>query len=109
MKISGKELSYNNLVDAESAHSCVQQFTSPACVIVKHANPCGVAEHKIISKAYDYAYKTDPISSFGGIVAFNRSLDDRLLKKIITQQFVEVIIAPKFGNKCLKILKANPI
>lgn len=108
VKISGKELSYNNLVDAESAHSCVQQFTNPACVIVKHANPCGVAEHKIISKAYDYAYKTDPISSFGGIVAFNRSLDDRLLKKIITRQFVEVIIAPKFGNKCLKILESKP-
>ena len=107
-QVSGKELSYNNIVDAESAYSCVQQFTSPACVIVKHTNPCGVAEHKIISKAYDYAYKTDPVSSFGGIIAFNKNLDDKLLKKIINRQFVEVIIAPKISTKCVKLMESKP-
>ena len=107
-QVSGKELSYNNIVDAESAYSCVQQFTNPACVIVKHANPCGVSENKLISKAYDFAYKTDPVSSFGGIIAFNKNLDDKLLKKIINRQFVEVIIAPKVSGKCVKIIKTKP-
>ena len=107
-QVSGKELSYNNIVDAESAYSCVQQFTKPACVIVKHANPCGVCENVSLSKAYDYAYKTDPTSAFGGIIAFNKSLDDKLLQKIISRQFVEVIIAPKVTNNCLKIMKAKP-
>ena len=107
-QVSGKELSYNNIVDAESAYSCVQQFTNPACVIVKHANPCGVSENKLISKAYDYAYKTDPVSSFGGIIAFNKNLDDKLLKKIINRQFVEVIVAPKVSSKCVKIIKTKP-
>ena len=107
-QVSGKELSYNNIVDAESAYSCVQQFTKPACVIVKHANPCGVAENILLSKAYDHAYKTDPTSAFGGIIAFNKNLDDKLLKKIIDRQFVEVIIAPKINNNCLKIMKTKP-
>ncbi|MEC9205733.1 MAG: bifunctional phosphoribosylaminoimidazolecarboxamide formyltransferase/IMP cyclohydrolase [Pseudomonadota bacterium] len=107
-QISGKELSYNNLVDAESAYSCVQQFTNSACVIVKHANPCGVAENKNIAKAYDHAYETDPVSSFGGIIAFNKNLNDKLLAKIIDRQFVEVIIAPEFGKKCRKIMENKP-
>jgi phosphoribosylaminoimidazolecarboxamide formyltransferase/IMP cyclohydrolase len=87
IQVSGKELSYNNIVDSESALSCVKQFKKPACVIVKHANPCGVAEGKNINDAYNSAYKTDPTSAFGGIIAFNKKLDDKLLSKILSQQY----------------------
>ena len=107
-QLVGKELSYNNLVDAESALACVKQFDKPSCVIVKHANPCGVAESDNILKAYNYAYKTDPVSAFGGIIAFNKSLDSKLLKKIVSQQFVEVILAPGFDKKCIGILESKP-
>ena len=107
-QLSGKELSYNNLVDSESALLCVQQFRSPACVIVKHANPCGVSEREDISKAYSQAYKTDPISAFGGIIAFNKKLDHKLLKKILNQQFVEVIIAPSVSKECISLIKLKP-
>lgn len=107
-QLVGKELSYNNLVDAESALACVKQFRKPSCVIVKHANPCGVAESDSLLKAYNYAYKTDPVSAFGGIIAFNKPLDSKLLKKIISQQFVEVILAPGFDNNCIDILKSKP-
>jgi len=105
---AGKELSYNNLVDAESAVACVKQFSKPACVIVKHANPCGVAESDSLIKSYNYAYNTDPISAFGGIIAFNKTLDSKLLKKIISQQFVEVILALGFDKACLDIIKTKP-
>ena len=106
--IQGKELSYNNIVDADAAWECVRAFDEPACVIVKHANPCGVAESDNLLKAYNYAYKTDPVSAFGGIIAFNKPLDSKLLKKIISQQFVEVILAPGFDNNCIDILKSKP-
>ena len=107
-QLAGKELSYNNLVDAESAVACVRQFIKPSCVIVKHANPCGVAESDSLTKSYNYAYKTDPTSAFGGIIAFNRSLNSKLLKKIISQQFVEVILASGFDKECVKIIKSKP-
>jgi len=107
-QLSGKELSYNNLVDSESALSCVQQFRNPACVIVKHANPCGVSEKKDISKAYNQAYKTDPVSAFGGIIAFNKKLGHKLLKKILNQQFVEVIIVPSVSKECISLIKLKP-
>ena len=81
--IQGKELSYNNVADTDAALECVRQFTTPACVIVKHANPCGVAEAENISQAYELAYQTDPTSAFGGIIAFNQSLDADTAKTII--------------------------
>ncbi len=107
-QLAGKDLSYNNLVDTESALACVRQFIKPACVIVKHANPCGVAESADLMRSYNLAYKTDPISAFGGIIAFNKKLNSLLLKKIISQQFVEVIIAPEFDKLCMDIIKAKP-
>ena len=107
-QLSGKKLSFNNLVDAESSLACVKQFKEPSCVIVKHANPCGVAECKNIMSAYSNAYKTDPTSAFGGIIAFNRPVEKKLLKKILDQQFVEVIIAPKFMDSCLDFIKIKP-
>ena len=107
-KLSGKELSYNNLVDVDCAHSCVQQFSNPACVIVKHANPCGVAESSSIEIAYQKSFKCDPISSFGGIIAVNRRLTTSLIEKILNKQFVEVIVAPSADKACLNILKKKP-
>ena len=106
-KLSGKELSYNNLVDVDCAHSCVQQFSKPACVIVKHANPCGVSESSSIDLAYHKSFKCDPISSFGGIIAINRRLTPRLLTKILNKQFVEVIVAPSTDKACLEIGRAH--
>jgi len=94
-QIQGKELSYNNIADADAALECVKSFTDkPTCVIVKHANPCGVAQADDILAAYDKAYSTDPTSAFGGIIAFNRELDEQTAAEIIKRQFVEVIIAP---------------
>ena len=91
----GKELSYNNIADADAALECVKEFADrPACVIVKHANPCGVAEAASLAAAYDRAYATDPESAFGGIIAFNRPLDVEAARLIVERQFVEVIIAP---------------
>ena len=107
-QLAGKELSYNNLVDTESAVSCVKQFKKAACVIVKHANPCGVAESENLLKSYSLAYKTDPTSAFGGIIAFNKKLDSEVVKKIISQQFVEVIAAPSFDKDCMTIIKLKP-
>lgn len=107
-QLCGKELSFNNLVDTESAFSCVEQFLTPSCVIVKHANPCGAASGKTLIDAYDYAYKTDPTSAFGGIITFNKKVNHKLIKKIIEQQFVEVIAAPDFDNKVLEIIKGKP-
>ncbi|WP_072396194.1 bifunctional phosphoribosylaminoimidazolecarboxamide formyltransferase/IMP cyclohydrolase [Hyphomicrobium sp. CS1GBMeth3] len=94
-QLLGKELSYNNIGDSDAALECVKSFSDKAaCVIVKHANPCGVAEADTISDAYDLAYRTDPESAFGGIIAFNRELDGATAAKIVERQFVEVILAP---------------
>ncbi len=92
--LQGKELSFNNIADADAALDCVKQFASPACVIVKHANPCGVAVGDSILAAYERAYRTDPTSAFGGIIAFNRPLDGETAEAIVMRQFVEVIVAP---------------
>lgn len=93
-QLQGKELSYNNIADTDAALECVKYFEEPACVIVKHANPCGVAVANSILNAYELAFQTDPTSAFGGIIAFNRELDEETACKIIEQQFTEVIIAP---------------
>jgi phosphoribosylaminoimidazolecarboxamide formyltransferase/IMP cyclohydrolase len=104
-QLQGKELSYNNIGDTDAALECVKQFDSPACVIVKHANPCGVALADDITLAYDRAYSTDPESAFGGIIAFNRPLDDHTARTIIERQFVEVIIAPTVSEESLEVLE----
>jgi phosphoribosylaminoimidazolecarboxamide formyltransferase/IMP cyclohydrolase len=93
-QLQGKELSFNNLADADTAFECVRQFDAPACVIVKHANPCGVAVAASLREAYDRAFRTDPTSAFGGIIAFNQPLDADTARTIVERQFVEVIIAP---------------
>jgi phosphoribosylaminoimidazolecarboxamide formyltransferase/IMP cyclohydrolase len=93
-QLQGKALSYNNIADSDAALECVKQFAEPACVIVKHANPCGVAVADSILSAYDKAFTTDPTSAFGGIIAFNRPLDAETARLIIDRQFVEVIVAP---------------
>ncbi|MCP5693810.1 bifunctional phosphoribosylaminoimidazolecarboxamide formyltransferase/IMP cyclohydrolase, partial [Klebsiella pneumoniae] len=97
--VQGKALSYNNIADTDAALECVKEFAEPACVIVKHANPCGVAIGNSILDAYDRAYKTDPTSAFGGIIAFNRELDAETAQAIISRQFVEVIIAPSASEE----------
>jgi phosphoribosylaminoimidazolecarboxamide formyltransferase/IMP cyclohydrolase len=99
--IQGKELSYNNIVDADAAWECVREFSGPACVIVKHANPCGVAEATSAFEAYDLAFKTDPTSAFGGIIAFNQHVDDQTAEEINARQFVEVVLAPGFSEGAL--------
>ena len=99
--IQGKELSYNNIVDADAAWECVREFSGPACVIVKHANPCGVAEACSAFEAYDLAFKTDPTSAFGGIIAFNQPVDDQTAEEINSRQFVEVVLAPSFSEGAL--------
>lgn len=106
-QLQGKELSYNNIADTDAAWECVQSFYSPACVVVKHANPCGVAVGGNIQEAYDKAYTTDPTSAFGGIIAFNRPLDVATAKAIIERQFVEVIIAPVIEEGALEVTKAK--
>ena len=93
-QLQGKELSFNNIADTDAALECVKQFDEPACVIVKHANPCGVAVASDIGAAYELAFATDPESAFGGIIAFNRELDSKTAGAICEKQFVEVIIAP---------------
>ncbi len=95
-QLQGKELSFNNIADADTAFECVRQFSEPACVIVKHANPCGVAVATTPGEAYDRAFRTDPTSAFGGIIAFNRPLDGETARTIVERQFVEVIVAPEF-------------
>jgi phosphoribosylaminoimidazolecarboxamide formyltransferase / IMP cyclohydrolase len=103
----GKELSFNNLADADTAWECVRQFQAPACVIVKHANPCGVAVAENAIGAYEGAYRTDPTSAFGGIIAFNRPLDAATAQAIISRQFVEVILAPAVDDDALAITAAK--
>ena len=92
--LQGKDLSFNNIADADTAIECIRQFDEPACVIVKHANPCGVAVAASPLEAYDRAYRTDPTSAFGGIIAFNRELDAVTAAAIAERQFVEVLAAP---------------
>ena len=109
-QIQGKELSYNNIADTDAALECVKAFPeAPACVIVKHANPCGVATAEDLLTAYDLAYQTDPTSAFGGIIAFNRELDGKTAQAIIDRQFVEVIIAPSISDEAKAVVsqKAN--
>ncbi|EOD2823217.1 TPA: bifunctional phosphoribosylaminoimidazolecarboxamide formyltransferase/IMP cyclohydrolase [Providencia stuartii] len=103
-QLQGKALSYNNIADTDAALECVKSFEEPACVIVKHANPCGVAIGNNIHAAYDRAFKTDPTSAFGGIIAFNRQLDKATAEAIIERQFVEVIIAPTVADDALSVL-----
>jgi phosphoribosylaminoimidazolecarboxamide formyltransferase/IMP cyclohydrolase len=104
IQFQGKEMSYNNMADTDAALECVRSFNDPACVIVKHANPCGVAVRKDINTAYLDAFKTDPTSAFGGIIAFNRPLDKATAQNIIDKQFVEVIIAPSVDTDAKNIL-----
>ena len=107
-QLQGKELSFNNIADADAALSCVKCFETPACVIVKHANPCGVALGSTQLEAYERAYSVDPGSAFGGIIAFNGPLDAATAGKILEKQFVEVVIAPEIGAEALKVLAAKP-
>ncbi|WP_217525650.1 bifunctional phosphoribosylaminoimidazolecarboxamide formyltransferase/IMP cyclohydrolase [Vibrio metschnikovii] len=106
-QIQGKALSYNNIADTDAALECVKEFAEPACVIVKHANPCGVALGSDILQAYQRAYQTDPTSAFGGIIAFNRELDADTATAIIERQFVEVIIAPSVSEQAAEIIAAK--
>jgi len=101
-QLQGKELSYNNIGDTDAALECVKQFDEAACVIVKHANPCGVAIGDNLLDAYNQAYRTDPESAFGGIIAFNRELDGDTAKTIVERQFVEVIIAPTVSGEAIE-------
>ncbi|BEH09143.1 MULTISPECIES: bifunctional phosphoribosylaminoimidazolecarboxamide formyltransferase/IMP cyclohydrolase [Geobacter] len=107
-QLQGKELSYNNIADTDAALECVKQFAEgPACVIVKHANPCGVAVGGTLLEAYDRAYATDPESAFGGIIAFNRELDADTARAICDRQFVEVIIAPTVTPEATEVVAAK--
>jgi phosphoribosylaminoimidazolecarboxamide formyltransferase / IMP cyclohydrolase len=106
--LQGKALSYNNIADADTAIECVREFQGPACVIVKHANPCGVALASDLLAAYHGAYRTDPSSAFGGILAFNRTLDAATVRAIIETQFVEVLAAPAISPEALAALAARP-
>jgi len=107
-QLQGKELSYNNIGDTDAALECVKQFSdAPSCVIVKHANPCGVATGDSLLAAYDRAYSTDPESAFGGIIAFNGELDAQTAQTIVDRQFVEVIIAPSVSADAIDVVKAK--
>ncbi len=107
IQIQGKALSFNNIADTDAALECVKQFEQPACVIVKHANPCGVAVAGELLETYQRAYQTDPESAFGGIIAFNRCLDKATAQAIIDQQFVEVIIAPGIADEAKEVISAR--
>ncbi len=106
--LQGKEMSYNNFADTSAAYTATRSFDEPVCVIVKHANPCGVATAKDIFSAYEHAYATDPTSAFGGIIAFNRELDEHTASEIIARQFVEVIIAPSVSDTAKTVLSTKP-
>ena len=107
-QLAGKALSFNNIADTDAALECVRQFDRPACVIVKHANPCGVAIEKSILDAYEKAFETDPTSAFGGIIAFNRPLDAKTADRILERQFVEVIIAPSVETGVIGLFAKRP-
>ena len=102
IQLQGKELSYNNIADTDAAIECVSNFSEPACVIVKHANPCGVASSRDILDAYKKAFACDPTSAFGGIIAFNKELDEETSNFLKDNQFIEVVAAPKFSSGALK-------
>jgi phosphoribosylaminoimidazolecarboxamide formyltransferase / IMP cyclohydrolase len=106
--LQGRELSFNNIADADAAIECARQFAEPACVIVKHANPCGVAIHRTLHEAYESAYRTDPTSAYGGIIGCNRPLDARTATAIINRQFAEVIAAPDIERAAREVLAAKP-
>ncbi|WP_092593835.1 bifunctional phosphoribosylaminoimidazolecarboxamide formyltransferase/IMP cyclohydrolase [Pseudidiomarina indica] len=108
VQLQGKELSYNNIADTDAALECVKSFAEPACVIVKHANPCGVAIAADALSAYERAFTTDPTSAFGGIIAFNRELDEATATAIIERQFVEVIIAPTVSAAARDVVATKP-
>ena len=108
VQVQGKELSFNNIGDTDAALDCVAAFEDPACVIVKHANPCGAAIGADLTQAYDRAFRTDPTSAFGGIIAFNRTLDQTTAKAILDRQFVEVIAVPAIGAAAAKELQRKP-
>lgn len=108
VSLQGKALSYNNIADAGAALECVKQFERPACVVVKHANPCGVAVAAEPIEAYQKAYQCDPTSAFGGIIAFNRKLDEQCVQTILDQQFVEVLLAPDYSAAAVEVLKSKP-
>ena len=105
-QLQGKELSYNNIADADAAWECVKSFNESACVIVKHANPCGVAVGKDALESYSKAFQTDPTSAFGGIIAFNRPVD-KAAAEAVSKQFVEVLMAPSYSAEALAIFKAK--
>jgi len=105
-QLQGKELSYNNIADADAAWECVKTFDTPACVIVKHANPCGVAIAPTLLECYQKAFSTDPTSAFGGIIAFNREIDANTAEAVV-KQFVEVVIAPSISKQALEIFAAK--
>jgi phosphoribosylaminoimidazolecarboxamide formyltransferase/IMP cyclohydrolase len=107
-QLQGKELSFNNVADTDAALECVKQFEAPACVIVKHANPCGVAVGANLLDAYNRAYETDPTSAFGGIIAFNGELDATTAATIVERQFVEVIIAPAISPGAIEAISRKP-
>lgn len=102
-QLQGKALSYNNIADTDAALQCVKEFADPACVIVKHANPCGVAQADTILCAYDLAWQTDPTSAFGGIIAFNQQVDAVTAQTIVERQFVEVVIAPSISADAAQV------
>ena len=104
-QLQGKALSYNNIADTDAALECVAEFSEPACVIVKHANPCGVGLGANLLQAYEKAFTTDPTSAFGGIIAFNRQLDAEVLRVILDRQFVEVVIAPTVAAAAVEIAR----
>ncbi len=104
-QLQGKALSFNNLVDADTAWECVKTFQAPACVIVKHANPCGIAMRENVLNAYERAFATDPTSSFGGIIAFNAPVEGETAQAILAKQFVEVVIAPAFNQDALGVFQ----
>ena len=104
-QLQGKALSYNNIADTDAALECVAEFSEPACVIVKHANPCGVGLGANLLQAYEKAFTTDPTSAFGGIIAFNRQLDAKVLRVILDRQFVEVVIAPTVAAAAVEIAR----
>jgi len=105
-QLQGKELSYNNIADADAAWECVKSFDAPACVIVKHANPCGVAVGKDALESYSKAFQTDPTSAFGGIIAFNREVD-LAAAQAVSEQFVEVLMAPSYSAQALELFKTK--
>jgi phosphoribosylaminoimidazolecarboxamide formyltransferase/IMP cyclohydrolase len=107
-QLQGKDLSFNNFIDADAALQCVKAFQAAACVIVKHASPCGIAIAATPSTAYQLAYRADPTSAFGGVIAFNRPLDEASAEAIVGQQFAEVIIAPEVGKGARAALARKP-